>query len=437
MNMSTEQSVSEIPSCRSLLSGRDLLAHYMTDFQPHTSLNRLVLPEEESAHQNEIIQLKEEFRQILSQQHVDREDLYSKGEWENDRKRVRILKAQGKWNVFGYQENKNLYLNGYEALHLMEMNRLIVYWSSVIVSMEQAYMLFLGYPDSLDLEEYLVYNILMRSGFYLLKYDANREYESDMESGRELDEDQKCIWRNLYEMLHQPNPLIDETDSTIDPIKYDEIKRSMLSLRNSIMFQTTPVHSEQSEAKRKRADSIETSSLHFEQSKTKRKRASSIEVCSEHNEGVINKSNNIFNSKLKKFNELFHSFNVIKSTLNDSLADVDREDNQLKFSFDMYTADGSVFRKSRPTPPEHRILVRRSNQSLPTAAEIGHFFQCQPTPSVPILLMLVSDTLSINCFLYNFNQLPSNIIAVRYPKSSIAMQENSALNVESDDDEHS
>lgn len=63
----------------------------------------------------------DEFRLLLAQNRVGKADLYSEGEWQRDRKRVRLRRTAGKWNLYGYMEDKVHYLDGYEALHLMEM----------------------------------------------------------------------------------------------------------------------------------------------------------------------------------------------------------------------------------------------------------------------------------------------------------------------------
>ncbi|KAL1403000.1 hypothetical protein pipiens_019559 [Culex pipiens pipiens] len=194
---------------KSLLSGRDLLEHHISTYDVRGLPSKLTCAEEEPDQAEAVQRLKDEFRLLLAQNRVGKADLYSEGEWQRDRKRVRLRRTAGKWNLYGYMEDKVHYLDGYEALHLMEMNRLLVYWNSVLVSLEQAYTLFLGYEESLSLEEYQVYNSLMRAGFYLLKFDCNRKYRPEV-TGKDLDDETKCVWRNLFEVLRQPNPLIDE-----------------------------------------------------------------------------------------------------------------------------------------------------------------------------------------------------------------------------------
>ncbi|KAL1392848.1 hypothetical protein pipiens_012178 [Culex pipiens pipiens] len=200
---------SEVRPPKSLLSGRDLLEHHISTYDVRGLPSKLTCAEEEPDQAEAVQRLKDEFRLLLAQNRVGKADLYSEGEWQRDRKRVRLRRTAGKWNLYGYMEDKVHYLDGYEALHLMEMNRLLVYWNSVLVSLEQAYTLFLGYEESLSLEEYQVYNSLMRAGFYLLKFDCNRKYRPEV-TGKELDDETKCVWRNLFDVLRQPNPLIDE-----------------------------------------------------------------------------------------------------------------------------------------------------------------------------------------------------------------------------------
>ncbi|XP_058828265.1 tRNA-splicing endonuclease subunit Sen54 [Topomyia yanbarensis] len=206
--MSDSKMNKQFQNPKALLSGRDMLEHHLGNYDLKTRLDRFVLPEDEIQHQEYISQMKGELYLMLAQQRVGKAETYSTGEWMTDRRRVKITKAVGKWNIFGYIEDHSRFLEGYEALHLMELNRLIVYWNSVVVSVEQAYSIFLGYTGSLSLEEYQVYNTMMRAGFYLLKCDSNRTYETVQV--KELDVEERCIWSNLYDMLNQPNLLMPE-----------------------------------------------------------------------------------------------------------------------------------------------------------------------------------------------------------------------------------
>ncbi|XP_058840176.1 uncharacterized protein LOC131695698 [Topomyia yanbarensis] len=120
------------------------------------------------------------------------------------------------------------------------------------------------------------------------------------------------------------------------------------------------------------------------------------------------------------------------SSLLDEVPNIRPEVVQPNLLFDMFCVDGSIFRKSKPVPPNYRILVRTSKESTLTAAEIAYLYRTQPKPAVPILLMLISDTLSIHCFLYNFYRLPSKLITVSFPSSK---QEDVTSNENSESDD--
>ncbi|XP_055631032.1 tRNA-splicing endonuclease subunit Sen54 isoform X2 [Toxorhynchites rutilus septentrionalis] len=390
-----EKSLNSTIRCSAaLLNGRDMLEHHMGNYDMSTCVPRLVHPEEELQHSESIQQLKDEFRKILTQQRVGKSKAYSMGDWENDRKRMRITQLVGKWNLFGYLEDQIYYVDGYEALHLMEMNRLIVYWNSVVVSIEQAYTLFLGYSESLSLEEYQVYSTLMRSGFHLLKYDADRKYQAEQTTKRKepLDRETLYVWSILGEMLGKPNRSIDPTNVT-DIELYDKVRMSMQNSSAIIKSQEYPKEL-------------------CANGSGKRKASSQMEPI----EPKRMKYDCFFNghfgcrSKVNKFKKIFGKFDVIQSTLDDGADLINLDTCRFKLLFDLFPSDGTTFKKSEPMVPDYRIFVGTSSDPLPTAAEISYVYKSQPDPKVPILMMRVAESMSIHCFLYNFHRVPSNPI---------------------------
>uniref|UniRef100_A0A8D8KT17 tRNA-splicing endonuclease subunit Sen54 n=1 Tax=Culex pipiens TaxID=7175 RepID=A0A8D8KT17_CULPI len=391
---------SEVRPPKSLLSGRDLLEHHISTFDVRGLPSKLTCAEEEPDQAEAVQRLKDEFRLLLAQNRVGKADLYSEGEWQRDRKRVRLRRTAGKWNLYGYMEDKVHYLDGYEALHLMEMNRLLVNWNSVLVSLEQAYTLFLGYEESLSLEEYQVYNSLMRAGFYLLKFDCNRKYRPEV-TGKELDDETKCVWRNLFEVLRQPNPLIDE--EVADEALKDKVSSSMQRFNTAIIFQ------ESSEDLNADVDATNSSdkrkiSLSNEEQVTKKYKPE---------EGYLHKDSETF-SKLAKFQQLFKRFDIIRNSLDE--APLGNSNTKLKLLFDMFPSDVTNFKRSEPMLPEYRIVVTTTRDPLPTAADVAHLYRSQPQTAVPILVMRVADTLTIHCFLYSFYRLGRNLVTVRAPE---------------------
>lgn len=217
------------------------------------------------------------------------------------------------------------------------------------MSLEQAYVLFLGYPESLTLEQYQVYSILMRAGYYVLKCDSNRKYQvPDSSLERKLCLEEKCVWQNLYHILRQPHPLVDEVELDIETTIHKKVRESMQNLNSIITMQQGPkpivandTAAESSSEKRVRCDS------NYDDNNRKRVRLNDTR-----SEIETEKQ-----SKLDRYIDLFASFDVVKSTIGLDLLD-DGEQTTLPLHFDVFPSDGSVFRKSQPVVPEYRIIVR-------------------------------------------------------------------------------
>lgn len=216
-----------------------------------------------------------------------------------------------------------------------------MYWNSVLVSLEQAYTLFLGYEESLSLEEYQVYNSLMRAGFYLLKFDCNRKYQPEVK-GQELDDETKCVWRNLFDILRQPNPLIDE--EVQDEALKDKVRSSMQQFNTAIILQTS--------SENLNADVDETNS-----SDKRKKSLSNEEQITKKlkpEEGFFRKDPESC-SNLAKFQQLFQRFDIIRNSLDE--VPQGNPNPRLKLLFDMFPSDVTNFKRSEPMLPEYRIVV--------------------------------------------------------------------------------
>ncbi|KXJ84519.1 hypothetical protein RP20_CCG023549 [Aedes albopictus] len=368
-----------------LLSGRDMLQHHVGNYDFYTRI-RLVQPEEEIEQRENIARIQDEFRTVLAQQRVAKGEAYSEGEWDNDRKRVRIRKAVGKWHIYGYQEDQIRYVDGYEALHLLEM----------------AYSLFLGYPDSLSLEQYKVYSTMMRAGFYLLKSDSNRKYQ--IETGtveRDLDEEHACVWRNLYRILRQPNPLVEQSEQT-DRALAEKVQQSMQNFNSMIALQS--------------GSNDEVESTNGDDNTQKRKTSNADQELppkrQRTDETASWEPKNALQSKINNFADLFESFEIVQSTIGSDVEAVDYDPN-VQLHFDVFfSSDGTTFRRSQPIVPEYRIIIRLSSEPLLTGSDIASLYHRQPKPEVPILFMQVAETLSIHCFMYSFYRLPKNLVVI-------------------------
>lgn len=118
---------------------------------------------------------------------------------------MKVISHSGKWNV-GYYEDKVNYLKAHEALYQIEIKKLEVTYESVIVSLEQAYAIFLEPLNEVSLEEYLVYANLIRAGYFVEQHDPVNDrlkYEAAVNKTTVNKED-KMIWVVLMEKLNQP-----------------------------------------------------------------------------------------------------------------------------------------------------------------------------------------------------------------------------------------
>ncbi|XP_049544374.1 uncharacterized protein LOC125956491 [Anopheles darlingi] len=382
------------PEKSSLLSGSELLQHHTSTYEVNAQFTRLVSTDDLDAdRQNDLARMKDDLRRLLAQERVSKSECISEGVWENDNRRVRIIRAEGKWQAFGYEDSSGKYVDSYEALFLMEMNRLFVKWNGVVVSIEQGYSLFLGSHHSsyLTLEEYQVYSLLNRVGYFVLRYDPDRvtyqPEEMDM-----LSTEERCVWSNLYEMLHQPNPRETFSEKEKHSTMYDTVCKSMLQYKEHIRGPGVPLEV---------AFSSQTDETY---EPTPKKPHLDESDCF---------------ALVDRFRRMFQRFDIIRSTTEEEYGRNDGpapNESVLHLTFELFPSDAQGFKKSLPPLPIARILVRKSSEPMPHLRDLQRVYHSQKIP-VPLMLMLVSDSLSVNCFLYDMNPLRRNII--KLPNDSL------------------
>uniref|UniRef100_A0A182STA4 tRNA-splicing endonuclease subunit Sen54 N-terminal domain-containing protein n=1 Tax=Anopheles maculatus TaxID=74869 RepID=A0A182STA4_9DIPT len=282
-----------------LLSGQEMVKHHTESYEVQAQFNRLVSLEEfDETRQADLERMKDQFRRLLSQERVNKSNSISEGVWEHDQRRIRITKVEGKWQSFGYEDATGKYVESHEGLFLMEMNRLMVRWKNMVVSIEQGYSLFLGQPETLTLEEYQVYSILVRASYYVLRYDSSRRYssaDSDLPSAEE-----RYVWRNLFEMLNQSNPRDNGTIPKEHSKLYESVRKSMREYCNII---------------RKPSCSNHTSSCDNESEDepvNKRQKPEST---------VTNSENDGF-KRIEQFRRMFDRFDIVQSLIEEAPSDI-------------------------------------------------------------------------------------------------------------------
>ncbi|XP_053674328.1 uncharacterized protein LOC128724631 [Anopheles nili] len=382
---------SENASCVGLLSGDDMVKHHTEIYELHSKFNRLVSLEElDEPRREDLAQMKDQLHRLLLQERVNKSESISEGVWENDKRRIRIIQVEGKWLSYGYEDSTGKFLECYEALFLMEMNRLLVKWNGIVVSIEQAYSLFLGQPGSLTLEEYQVYSILNRSSYYVLRYNPTRKYHTPVSDS--LSAEERCVWGNLYDMLNQPNPR--ETFSTkVDAKLYESVRRSMEDFKNMI---SKPSMS-----------NYEQTFAHCSSEPIPKKQKFDCSASSDHYDGF---------KMIAQFRRMFNRFDIVRSLTEEKNHLTPFVEN-VEPTFDLFAPELHTFKKSLPPLPLARIFVRRSSETMLHFKQLYTFYQ-QQIHSIPVMLMLISDALTVHCFLYDMRQVPYNVIVLQDDSSA-------------------
>ncbi|XP_052893640.1 uncharacterized protein LOC128301283 [Anopheles moucheti] len=379
-----------------LLSGQEMVKHHTESYEVQAQFNRLVsLDEFDESRQADLERMNDQFRRLLSQERVNKTDGISEGVWENDHRRIRITRVEGKWQSFGYEDSTGKYVENHEGLFLMEMNRLVVRWNGMVMSIEQGYSLLLGHSGTLTLEEYQAYSILVRASYYVLRYDSSRKYctvEPDLPSAEE-----RCVWSNLYAMLNQPNPranVYPKEDSKL----YQSVRRSMQNYCNIIRKPSSSKHVPS-------ASTCEEGPMSSGEPAVKKQKPETSALNETENDGF---------KRIEHFRRMFDRFDIVQSLIEEDLPSemiaLEQESN-LNLTFDLFATESHVFKKSLPPLPIARIIVRRSSQPLPHVSELLRLYRQQKT-SAPLMLMLVSENLSVHCFLYDIRRVTRNIIAI-------------------------
>lgn len=142
---------------------------------------------------------------LLRFQRVILSNKISKGVFDEDKNRVKMISHCGKWNVGHYEDNV-MYLKPHEALQLMEMSRLEVKFDTVTMSIEQAYAIFLGPRGDVSIEEYLVYSHLTRAGYIVFQHDPQSDGEKfeAFKTRSTLSKEDEMVWCVLMEKLNLP-----------------------------------------------------------------------------------------------------------------------------------------------------------------------------------------------------------------------------------------
>ncbi|XP_065360699.1 uncharacterized protein Tsen54 [Calliphora vicina] len=421
-NFKITQEIIQIKPKTKYLSATELTTLRNHEIQNSTAGLKRTKVENSPEEQNDLEKLYDNLQSQLSRPRIERLAGRAVGVWDSAKQLVRVERKDGKFGNFGFSIEGQLYLEYYEALFLLEVNRLQLEYNSTIVSIEQAYLLLMGEQHSPKYQEYLVYSNLTRVGYILVKHQ-NIHFQT-----QQINNEADCVWAVLEAEL--------QNESVADYVKktqfYKKVKQKFDSVKNIIKNQT--VYEEEKEQEMTTTASNTSSELKFSQKiKPNLKRKANNEESQ--NEWLTAKRHcnyalKVFQHSLvdflkeeddyKQFKEIFEKFDLVPLKLNkekerdemdeeNKEAETDIESDQeidevfTKFSinFDVYLHNEG-FRKSSPHLPNFRVIVLQPQQKFATHDEIFRT-HCQQLNAVPLLIVSVNDSKQMQAFLYYFS----------------------------------
>lgn len=315
--------------------------------------NKFTSLDDEKSTESDKNESLESLHKLLRLERVSFDNKIAHGVYEFNRGRVKLESNIGLKTNFGYFENQINYLRPHEALFLLEMCKLKITFNDVIMSLEQAYAIFLCCENSLALEEYVVYSQVMRCGYNVKLYNPNLSAEIPPGYAVEVSKKDEMVWKIYSNSSTEELP-------DVDKALHSQIKAEMDANFKQI-------------SGRESHDTIEPPA----------KKAKVNETESEHLIDILKDE-----QSFKKYSELVSKFDFIKRH---QVSTVDDESVQLNFHFDVFTAKQSTSEDI----PSYRILVVKSEDYFPSnlALERLKLRQKYATTS---LIAVVSESLSVH-----------------------------------------
>lgn len=273
----------------------------------------------------------ENLKEMLRLERVTMSSKISKGVYELDKNRVKVTFQAGKWKV-GFHEDNVKYLRPHEALQLMEMKQLEVTFDSVIMSIEQAYEIFLDPDNGVSFEEYLTYSYLIRAGYFVEQHNfASDKQKFEMSMSKQLaDKEDEMIWCVLMEKLNLP---VTSKLKEKEPEIYENTKKTMENLCEEISG--------------KRYEDNSNQSSNPDEPPCKRMKYD-LDEAEEQNFLDILKTE----TKISSYQEIYQKFNFIKRTKNFTTSH-----RKLKISFDVHQPKSSF--KRTEDLASYRVVVTK------------------------------------------------------------------------------
>ncbi|XP_034481120.1 uncharacterized protein LOC117786822 [Drosophila innubila] len=373
------------------LSAAELIAHRHAEVEsPRIGLKRTKVAGT-VAEEEELKNAYANLRSQLSTRRIERHTGRAIAVWHEDHHAAEVRRKDGKFESFGYSKQGKLYLEYYEALFLLELNRLQLEYCEMIVSVEQAYVLLLGEAASEKYNNYLVYSALSRAGYIVVKHQevCDAPQISSVKAAAAITSED-CIWAILEETVS--NKSVPEHIKA--SIYYATAQARLADLKHQITHTSTFLDENITE--------IEPQN-DFEFNTRKRRAPSEPEEQGASKRTRFKKSKSLVDnlktdSNYLRFQETFEKFDIVQLQENYYESKLDTSLRTFKINFDLHLHNEG-FKRSAPKSPTFSVVILPADEPFPTQNEM---IKCQQQLShrAPLLVISVSESKQIQAFLY-------------------------------------
>ncbi|XP_063701460.1 uncharacterized protein LOC134831610 [Culicoides brevitarsis] len=321
----------------------------------------------------EFARIKRNYKEVSCKERIARHDSRMQGNFNPERRSVTVKALTGtSHRYFGQQDKQGTHLRLYEALYLMEINDLVVYYNDVIISIEQAYALFLGTDDAeMTFEQYMAYKNLLQSGFVALKHRKIQEIDTKIDNSQEVEEQKERKTEN--------NDIWDCLRSKIHFLNWKEINSERLDEQISGKFDQTCAYFNGNRP------NSSTGSCNFEAPVAKKPK---LDIQTE--EKIINDAKTILPSnETHEYSSIFSQLDIIEVL-------EDPNSSKIDFDFDIFLAEEAKKHKISESKPNFYGKVVNFDTKIDYS--VIHQLKSQAN-GTPVMILIVFDNLSISSFI--------------------------------------
>uniref|UniRef100_A0A336MCD1 Angiotensin-converting enzyme n=1 Tax=Culicoides sonorensis TaxID=179676 RepID=A0A336MCD1_CULSO len=342
---------------------------------------KLVEVEKDPVKLQNLLKVQENYKEVSSLERIARLDSRMIGNYDPERNEVIVERLKGSSHrTFGYTDRNGTHLRPYEALYLIEINDLIVYYNEVIVSIEQAYILFLGSESShMSFEQYSAYKTLLQSGLIVMKHTKMYQNEINHHGNHS-----KSDVSNVN--FTKKEKIFDYLRSKVHFLNWDQIKCNEIDDDLERKFNET-CHA---------IKGPYSGSSDCEGPPIKKLKLDSVVLAQQNN------SNKTFLDSNEKYGyeKIFSQLDVIETMkLNETEILENFSEEDLKFDFDIFNAEDAKKQKlshSNICKPNYYGKVIKFDSPIEYSLINALKRLAEP---IPVMFIIVYDNLSISSFI--------------------------------------